>query len=110
MATFKGYGVPWPPGVHGILRTTLGTFDLRTVANPTVSSSASPDSVSIVPVGYGLDSTRTWITYQGENLVWLPLEYRPSCADYSGNVVSIGCKSGRVLIFSFSDSIPFRGM
>ncbi|KAL2196899.1 NACHT domain-containing protein [Corynascus similis CBS 632.67] len=28
-------------------------------------------------VGYGLSNNNTWITYQKENLIWLPPEYRP---------------------------------
>ena len=55
-------------------------------------------------VGYGLSSNGTWITLQGENLLWLPSEYRPSSLAISGPAVSIGCSSGRVLIFTFSGS------
>ncbi|KAK3947905.1 hypothetical protein QBC32DRAFT_223198, partial [Pseudoneurospora amorphoporcata] len=53
---------------------------------------------------YGLSSNRTWITYQGKNLLWLPPEYRPSSSAISGTVLSIGSSSGRVLFFTFSDS------
>jgi hypothetical protein len=33
-----------------------------------------------------------------ENLLWLPLEYRPVCAAVHGNLVALGSGSGRVII------------
>jgi WD40 repeat protein len=57
-----------------LLHTELGTFNLRTVA---IFDPASNDGLSPITGGYGLSSTGTWITYQGENLLWLPPECRP---------------------------------
>ncbi|KAL2020054.1 hypothetical protein VTK56DRAFT_8957 [Thermocarpiscus australiensis] len=90
----------------GLLRTEFGVFDLRAIANSTVLGPASAGCLPPIAVGYGLSSNGTWITYQGENLLWLPPEYRPSSSDISGTAMSIGCPSGRVLIFTFSDSNP----
>jgi len=90
----------------GLLRTELGTFDLGTLAIRTVFGPAATDRSSTIAVGYGLSRSGTWITYQGENLLWLPPEYRPSSSAISGMAMSIGCPSGRVLIFTFSDSNP----
>ncbi|KAK4141539.1 WD40-repeat-containing domain protein [Dichotomopilus funicola] len=89
-----------------LLYSDLGVFNLRTVAISPVFIPASIDHSSPIAVGYGLSNKGTWITYQGENLLWLPPEYRPSSSAISGTVVSIGCSSGRVLIFAFSDSNP----
>lgn len=88
-----------------ILFTKLGTFDQQHFAN-WVSGPVSTNRSSPIAVGYGLSSNGAWITYQGENLLWLPPEYRPSSAAISGTVVSVGCSTGRVLIFTFSDSNP----
>ncbi|KAF1971137.1 hypothetical protein BU23DRAFT_590766 [Bimuria novae-zelandiae CBS 107.79] len=41
-----------------------------------------------------LDST--WISNNGQNLVWLPTEYRPSCSTLSGTCVGLGTRSGKV--------------
>jgi hypothetical protein len=91
----------------GILYTSLGTFDLRPVATSTVSGSASADrSRSPIPLGYGLGSKGTCITYQGENVLWLPTEYRPSGVAVSGTAVAVGCTMGRVLIFRFFGGDP----
>ncbi|KAH8821891.1 hypothetical protein F5884DRAFT_105145 [Xylogone sp. PMI_703] len=54
--------------------------------------------------GYGFDLDYNWITWNSENLLWLPPEYRPSSLVVGPSTVSIGCRTGRVLIFNFSDS------
>jgi WD40 repeat protein len=98
------YDLQFHESNSNLLRTELGTFDLQTVAIATVIGPASTDRSSPIAVGYGLSSNRAWITYQGENLLWLPSEYRPSSSAISGTVVSIGCSSGRILLFTFADS------
>ena len=50
---------------------------------------------------HGVSSDGTWITCNSENLLWLPSEYRPSCSAITASTVTIGCASGRVLIFNF---------
>jgi WD40 repeat protein len=45
---------------------------------------------------------QTWIIYNGRNLVWLPPEYRPGCSAVQGQMVAIGCASGRVFTIGFS--------
>ena len=52
--------------------------------------------------GCGLSRDRCWITWHGENLLWLPAGFRPSCSGVSGSTVVIGCNTGRVVITSFS--------
>jgi hypothetical protein len=41
------------------------------------------------------------MTYNSENLVWLPSEYRPSCSAVSGKTIGIGVGSGKVWICNF---------
>lgn len=60
---------------------------------------------------YALNFSGEWITYEGEKVLWLPVEYRPPLiwswaveqAD-AGNHLVICCSSGQILIFTFSDS------
>ncbi|KAK3305077.1 WD40-repeat-containing domain protein, partial [Chaetomium strumarium] len=87
-----------------LVHTDLGTFDLKTVGICTAFDPTSTDRSSPAAIGYGLSSNGTWITYKGENLLWLPPEYRPSSSAISGTAVSIGCSSGRILFFIFTDS------
>ncbi len=84
-----------------LLRTTPSTFDLETA---TVSDPAFTDCSSPITLGYGLSRDGTWITYQEVNLLWLPPEYRPLSSAISRTVMSIGCSSGCVLIFTFADN------
>jgi WD40 repeat protein len=102
----RAYDLQFHEFNSNLLRTELGTFDLQTVAIAPVFGPASTDRSSPIAVGYELSSNRAWITYQGENLLWLPSEYRPSSSAISGTVVSICCSSGRILFFTFADSNP----
>ena len=45
-----------------------------------------------------LSSDGTWITFNSENLLWLPSEYRPSCSAVLGKTIGIGVGAGRVWI------------
>ncbi|CAI7613168.1 unnamed protein product [Penicillium pancosmium] len=88
------------------LQTSVDTFNLEDV----VHKKTSLDRSASLPyqTGYGLNDDRTWITYKGENLLWLPSECRPtvfSSSPISSNM-AIGCPSGRVLIFSFLRETP----
>jgi len=44
-----------------------------------------------------------WITGSGRNLLWLPPEYRPGRSAVAGSTVAVGCVSGRVVFFRFSE-------
>ncbi|KAK4206366.1 hypothetical protein QBC37DRAFT_300943, partial [Rhypophila decipiens] len=51
---------------------------------------------------YSFVRDQTWIIWNGQNLIWLPPEYRPTCSAVQGQMVSIGCTSGRVFTVGFS--------
>ncbi|KAK3348796.1 beta transducin-like protein HET-E2C [Lasiosphaeria hispida] len=63
----------------------------------------SSDNTTGNPGGhrYSLSQGGSWIACNGRNVLWLPSEYRPSCSAVQGRMISIGCKSGRVLILGF---------
>ncbi|KAF2254521.1 hypothetical protein BU26DRAFT_447355, partial [Trematosphaeria pertusa] len=46
--------------------------------------------------GGAVSSDGVWITYNTENLLWLPQEYRPSCSAVSGEMIGIGVGSGKL--------------
>jgi WD40 repeat protein len=79
------------------LHTEIGTIDisapsgLRTL--PTISGPHSPQYR-----GLALSPDGVWITYDIENQVWLPSDYRPSCSAVSGKTIGIGVGTGRVWI------------
>ncbi|KAF2473226.1 HET-domain-containing protein [Lindgomyces ingoldianus] len=49
--------------------------------------------------GIHLSSNCRWITYNSENLLWLPSEYRPSCSTVSEKMIGTGTGHGRVWIY-----------
>jgi WD40 repeat protein len=97
------------------LHTDVGTFDLPPAFPSTALAVTFADLIASSPspqhIGYGLNGNCTWITYRGENLLWLPPEYRPIESASSGTAVAMGCSSGRVwtVVFSEDDPISQQG-
>ncbi|KAK4032874.1 WD40-repeat-containing domain protein [Parachaetomium inaequale] len=97
------------------LHTDIGTFDLPAAlpskALDVTSAIHIPSPPSLQYIRYGLNSNGTWITYRGENILWLPPEYRPRSSAISGTALALGCSSGRVwtVVFSEDDPISHQG-
>jgi WD40 repeat protein len=49
-----------------------------------------------------------WITRDEENFLWLSSDYRASCSARYGNLLALGCSSGRVICIEFT-SLFHRG-
>ena len=83
------------------LHTEIGTIAINvssaSYTTPIVAKRKGPQYQ-----GGGLSSDGVWITYDSENLVWLPSEYRPSCSAVSWNTISIGVRSRKVWICHLS--------
>lgn len=71
-----------------------------------------PNSQNIRYQGWTISDDYMWITYNSENLVYIPSEYRPSkrmsggCEGtwaVSSNIICVGTGSGKVWIFTFKD-------
>jgi WD40 repeat protein len=45
-----------------------------------------------------------WVAQNMENLLWLPSDYRPTCAAFRSNIFVLGHSSGRVTFMEFSSS------
>ncbi|RAH68492.1 uncharacterized protein BO66DRAFT_472692 [Aspergillus aculeatinus CBS 121060] len=89
--------------VENGLDTSLGVFDVKGVGCVHDATESSP----WIPVGYGISSDNSWITWNGDNLLWLPWQYRPltryrMCN--SGANVAIVCRSGRAIFLSFAEN------
>ncbi|KAK4149570.1 vegetative incompatibility protein HET-E-1 [Chaetomidium leptoderma] len=110
IATLEGHSDSFDTSLSRRLHTDAGTFDLPpalpSTALAVTSANHIPSPASPQCIGYGLNSNCTWITYRGENLLWLPPEYRPSSSAISGTAVAIGCFSGRVWTVVLSDDNP----
>ena len=69
-------------------------------------------SSSLLPIirapnwsGYGLHADRSWITWNGERVLWLPPEYRPGVTRVRAGTVAIACGSDRVILIEGNASI-----
>ena len=78
------------------LHTDIGTINISALSGsitPAILEHHNP-----VYQDLALSSDGVWITYNSENLVWLPSEYRPLCSAVSGKTIGIGMGTGRVWI------------
>jgi WD40 repeat protein len=55
--------------------------------------------------GYSCSSDVSWITWNRENVLWLPTECRFGEVAVSRSTVAIGCRTGRVLVIRFSPTL-----
>lgn len=91
-----------------ILHTQVGTLYIQSNRFEVIKS-GSEETVpqkDIPSHRYGLSQSRTWITFNGQYLLWLPPGYRPQefkLFAVSGNSVAMGCSTGHVLFLNFSD-------
>ena len=87
----------WDANSGECLQTLEGHSD-------SVSSVAfSPDGARPASTYYGwaVSSDGEWITYNSENWVWIPSEYRPSCSAVSRETIGIGVGNGKVWMSNF---------
>src|SRR6202034_3073335 len=74
------------------LKTNRGLLSLQS------SSTLSP---SRVPSLYQILVKGDWITRDGENLLWLPSDYKAECSALHDNMLVIGHMSGEVTFIEF---------
>jgi WD40 repeat protein len=80
------------------LHTDYGSIALRSPITSSITDNADPLPQDLC---IGVSSDRTWITFNGKNVLWVPSEYRALCSTVIGTSVGIGVGSGRVWICSF---------
>ncbi|WPJ63259.1 hypothetical protein SMAC4_13631 [Sordaria macrospora] len=79
------------------LRTNVG--HIKTVTETTESQVVLDNSESH---SYNLGQDKSWITCNGQNVLWLPPNYRPSRCYVQGQMISFICASGQIWFISFS--------
>ncbi|KAH6881046.1 hypothetical protein B0T10DRAFT_609246 [Thelonectria olida] len=88
------------------LLTDLGAITVQKplAAEASVTSTAPvmPNHIRDCRFGFGITGDGCWISWHGNNLLWLPVDFRPSCSTVLGSTIVIGCRSGRVIIVRFS--------
>ncbi|KAJ4293140.1 hypothetical protein N0V90_008422 [Kalmusia sp. IMI 367209] len=79
-----------------------------------ISNSATPNKTTAItgtqPPEYqytALSSDKTWITYNSNNILRLPLQYRPLSSAVSGHIIVFGSTSGEVWICDLNPNISY---
>jgi WD40 repeat protein len=94
---------PRHPSLLYTNRCTLYLHSLETQFTPYNPSYTPSNFQPLGSVGYGLDSTDSWITFNNERVLWLPPDFRPLCSAVYRSAVAIGCSSGDVLVLVFAN-------
>jgi WD40 repeat protein len=91
------------PDSHHLL-TTVGGFTILDKASIcTRTETPEPCAGSLARrTGYGISIDKCWVTFNGENILWLPVEFRPASSTISGSTIAIGCHSGIVIMLELS--------
>lgn len=87
------------PLVNARLHTDLGAVTLD------LSSSTEISARQLRLSGWGISADGAWIMKDGENMLWLPPDFRSKkrmCNAVQGSVIGIGCPSDRVIIMRFA--------
>lgn len=81
-----------------IFNTEIGVIAL----DASILSTTSTEVKSKVPryENLGLGSDNAWITYNSEDILLLPSEYRPSSSVVSSKTIAMGVGSGNVWIYN----------
>lgn len=59
------------------IQTDIGAIPLNLTSNMDMTAGASRERHNCIRYGFGLSLDGVWITWNSENLLWLPAEYRP---------------------------------
>jgi hypothetical protein len=84
------------------LLTDAGTITIRGSTDEHSSTLLEHSTVGLWRSGVGISPDRCWVTWNGENMLWLPADFRPSCSALLGNTVVVGSGLGRVIVMRFS--------
>jgi WD40 repeat protein len=76
------------------LHTAIGIIALQSAEGSSTIGIVEPEHPLYVTASLSLNSR--WIKYAGQNMLWVPSEYQPSCSSVSGTTVGLGVGSGRV--------------
>lgn len=72
-----------------------------------INTTASDATALVEGHKYRLDRDNMWITYNGQNLLRLPLGHEVTHWTCSSNSLVIGFETGRIMHFNFSEKDPF---
>lgn len=85
------------------LITTHGTFMLQGMSPMRRGLLDSVEcSIRAQETPYSVGEDSSWVEFNGQKLLWLPVDYRPRCWAVSKSTIVLGCYSGKVFIIRFA--------
>ncbi|KAH9237198.1 hypothetical protein K456DRAFT_1504559 [Colletotrichum gloeosporioides 23] len=89
---------------NAYLRTDKATIALNKASlRQSVWELNNEDDTTRLRIDIGISPDDSWITWHDQNLLWLPVEFRPSCSALLGSTLAIGCPSGRVVVLRLAN-------
>src|SRR6266536_872884 len=87
------------------LLTNIGCIKVDRPVLPPLSKSSQEAGSKGDRQGWGISGS--WVTWNTQNMLWLPPDYRAVTSDISlsGSTVAIGCGSGKVFVIGFSSQL-----
>ena len=80
----------------------------RLVQIPASFLGVFPHLQGLAGMSYTIGVEREWVTYKGDNVLWLPPNRRPGVCTIRNNILVLGNGSGRVTSLKFSETVaPF---
>ena len=88
------------------IHTEIGTFHIDDPLITDLHPVQRHREDTLITSGYGISPDRAWITWNGQNVLWLPPERRSENSVVMGSTVAIGSNSRRLLLLRFSADGP----
>ncbi|PQE14247.1 vegetative incompatibility HET-E-1 protein [Rutstroemia sp. NJR-2017a BVV2] len=88
--------------IDSSLITNIGRIRVRRTKLATLSNTSQKGNSKSDREGLGISGS--WVTWNGENLLWLPPDYRGWTSNISPSysTVALGCQAGKVIVMGFS--------
>ncbi|KAL3417351.1 nwd1 protein [Phlyctema vagabunda] len=98
------YSLAFYPNHDACLLSDIGDISL----DPSLKESSASTQVTVSGDyshnKYGISPDHVWILQDGENLIWIPPEYRPLVFTVTRSTMAVGCRSGRVWVMRFFEN------
>ncbi|KAE9566112.1 Vegetative incompatibility protein [Colletotrichum fructicola] len=89
---------------NAYLRTDKATIATdKASLRQSVSKSNGKYDTTRLRIDIGISPDGNWITWHDQNLLWLPVEFRPACSALQDSTLAIGCHSGKVIVLRLAN-------
>ena len=80
--------------------------DCRVFENSSAFLTALVQERTSTEGSYGLSFDKQWVSWKGQDFLWLPITYRPSAYAFGANLLVMGSEGGRMTFVALSNILP----